>query len=417
LTRTVIESGSVKSSEREIPVTLHDSLMARLDRLGPAKEVAQLGAVIGSEFSYELLEAVSSTPTNALQAALAKVADAELIYARGIPPEATYKFKHALIRDAAYEALLKSRRKDLHRLIAQTISEKFPAFKASRPEVLARHWAEAGETEEAIAEWSRASKAAEARNALVEALESLQQALALLNPLPESPEVQTMASPTGGGSGANDSPPANSSRRRGSPDVFPLLPLRGLVAFPHVSYPIFLGRPKSIKAAAHAYQHSAPILLVTQREPYPADPARYDMYEIGTIAAVVETLALPDGTMKSVVEGMGRARVSRFIFAEEFFEAEAEPIEEPTVSDTRLESLTKSVLSAFLRQRVRAVSQGANQPEAFGVSAITADGVSVLVDRTASESRIELASKQTLLEILDPLERMEKLLAYLSALG
>src|SRR5262249_39086252 len=150
--------------------------------------------------------------TNALQAALAKVADAELIYARGIPPEATYKFKHALIRDAAYEALLKSRRKDLHRLIAQTISEKFPAFKVSQPEVLARHWAEAGETEEAIAEWSRASKAAEARNAFVEALESLQQALALLNPLPESPEVQTMAAPTGGG--ANYSQPADSSRRR-----------------------------------------------------------------------------------------------------------------------------------------------------------------------------------------------------------
>src|SRR5262249_40558101 len=153
----------------------------------------------------------------------------------------------------------------------------------------------------------------------VEALEGLQQALALLNPLPESPEVQTMAAPTGGGSDANYSQPADSSRRRGRPDVFPLLPLRGLVAFPHVSYPIFVGRPKSIKAIAHAYQHSTPVLLVTQRDPYPADPARYDMYEIGTIAAVVETLSLPDGTMKSVVHGMGRARVSRFIFAEEFF--------------------------------------------------------------------------------------------------
>jgi ATP-dependent Lon protease len=121
--------------------------------------------------------------------------------------------------------------------------------------------------------------------------------------------------------------------------------------------------------------------------------------------------------MKSVVEGMGRARVSRFIFAEEFFEAEAEPIEEPTVSDTRLESLSRSVLSEFLRQRVRAVSQGANQPEAFEVSATTADGVSVLADRMASESRIKLVSKQTLLEILDPFERMAKLLAYLNAFG
>jgi hypothetical protein len=188
LTRTVIESGSVKSSGRGIPMTLHDSLMARLDRLGRAKEVAQLAAVIGSQFSYELLEAVSSTPTNELQAAVAKLANAELIYARGIPPKATYHFKHALIRDAAYEALLKSRRKDLHRLIAQMISEKFQALKATQPEVLARHWAEAGQTEQAIVEWSKAAKAAETGNAFVEAQESLQQALALLNLLPESSE-------------------------------------------------------------------------------------------------------------------------------------------------------------------------------------------------------------------------------------
>ena len=107
---------------------------------------------------------------------------------RGIAPDATYQFKHALIRDAAYEALLKSRRKDLHRLVARTIDEKFPALKEAHPEVLARHWTEAGETEPAIAEWSRAGKAAQARNAFREALESYQQAMALLNLLPESPE-------------------------------------------------------------------------------------------------------------------------------------------------------------------------------------------------------------------------------------
>ena len=93
---------------REIPATLHDSLMARLDRLGPAKEVAQIASVIGREFSYELLLAVSPMTENALQSALAKLADAELIYARGVPPDAIYSFKHALIQDAAYEALLKS---------------------------------------------------------------------------------------------------------------------------------------------------------------------------------------------------------------------------------------------------------------------------------------------------------------------
>ena len=110
--------------------------------------------------------------------------------------------------------------------------------------------------------------------------------------------------------------------------------------------------------------------------------------------------------MKSVVEGMGRARVRRFIFNEEFFKAEAEPIEEPTTSDTSLESVSGLVLSAFMRERLRTTSTGKNQPEAFGVAATRADGAAVLADTIASESRIDLASKQTLLEILDPLERL-----------
>ena len=188
LTRAVLESGDAKLTGREIPVTLHDSLMARLDKMGPAKEVAQLGAVIGSEFSYELLHAVHPLAEEDLRRALRGLADAELLYVRGLAPEATYQFKHALIRDAAYEALLKSRRKDLHRLVASTIDDKFAAFKEAHPEVPARHWTEAGETEPAIAEWSKAGKAAEARNAFREALESYQQAMALLTLLPESPE-------------------------------------------------------------------------------------------------------------------------------------------------------------------------------------------------------------------------------------
>ena len=105
----MLESGDARLTGREIPVTLHDSLMARLDRLGPAKEVIQVGAVIGSEFSYELLHAVHPIPEEDLQRALRSLADAELLYVRGIAPEATYQFKHALIRDAAYEALLRSR--------------------------------------------------------------------------------------------------------------------------------------------------------------------------------------------------------------------------------------------------------------------------------------------------------------------
>jgi tetratricopeptide (TPR) repeat protein len=188
LTQALLESGSGQLTAHEIPVTLHDSLMARLDRLGAAKEVLQIAAVIGGEFSYELLHAVHPIADEELQRALHNLIDAELLYVRGIAPDATYLFKHALIRDAAYEALLRSRRKELHRLVARTIDEKFIAFKEAHPEVLARHWTEAGETELAISEWSRAGKAAEARGAFNEALASHQQALDLLNGSPGSAE-------------------------------------------------------------------------------------------------------------------------------------------------------------------------------------------------------------------------------------
>ena len=188
LTRAVLESGGAKLAGREIPVTLHDSLMARLDRLGPAKEVIQVSAVIGGEFSYELLRAVHPVAEPDLQAALGKLTDAELLYVRGIAPDTIYQFKHALIRDAAYEALLKSRRRELHRQVALAIDEKFPVFKDAYPEVLARHWTEAGETEQAVTEWQRAGKAAEARSAFSEAVEAYRQAIALLKLLPESPE-------------------------------------------------------------------------------------------------------------------------------------------------------------------------------------------------------------------------------------
>jgi tetratricopeptide (TPR) repeat protein len=188
LTRAVVESGSEKLTGREIPATLHDSLMARLDRLGPAKEIIQVGAVIGSEFSYKLLHAMHPIAEEDLQQALHRLVDAELLYVRGIAPEATYQFKHALIRDAAYEALLKSRRKELHRLVARTIDEQFLDMKEAHPEVLARHWTEAGETELAITEWSRAGRTAESRSAFSEALESYRQALALIVLLPESSE-------------------------------------------------------------------------------------------------------------------------------------------------------------------------------------------------------------------------------------
>jgi len=186
LTRVVLESGTAKLGAREIPVTLHDSLMARLDRLGPAKEVVQIGAVIGTEFSYELLHAVNPVSGQDFQAALRAATDAELLYARGLAPDAIYQFKHALIRDAAYEALLKSRRKELHHQVAQTIEENLPALKDARPEVLARHWSEAGETEPAIAAWQRAGEQAVERSAYREAERHYRDALTNLESVPES---------------------------------------------------------------------------------------------------------------------------------------------------------------------------------------------------------------------------------------
>jgi class 3 adenylate cyclase len=188
LTRALLESGESRPEAHAIPETLHDSLMARLDRLGTAKEVAQLGAVIGPEFTYELLQAVSSTTEAELRAALAKLADVELIYSRGIPPEAVYRFKHALIRDAAYDALLKSRRMALHRRVAQTIEERFPLLREAHPEVVARHWTEARERDPAIAAWQKAGKRAVERCAYHEAELHYRAALALLSAQPESTE-------------------------------------------------------------------------------------------------------------------------------------------------------------------------------------------------------------------------------------
>jgi class 3 adenylate cyclase/tetratricopeptide (TPR) repeat protein len=187
LARLVAE-GHGRMEGREIPVTLLDSLAARLDRLGPAREIAQLGSVIGREFSYELIAAVSAMPADDLDADLAALAEADLIYARGLPPEATYQFKHALMQDAAYDALLKSRRRDLHIKVARTIAERFPALAEAQPEVLARHWTEAGEAAPAVAAWKIAGDAAYGRRAYKEAESAYRQALAMLATTPEDPQ-------------------------------------------------------------------------------------------------------------------------------------------------------------------------------------------------------------------------------------
>ena len=188
LTKAVLEAGILcDSGDRyvlagplpslAIPATLHDSLMARLDRLAPVKEVAQIGACIGREFDHELLAEVVSMPEAELAAALDRLVAAELVFRRGLPPAATYIFKHALVRDAAYESLLKRRRQDLHAQIGTSIETLFPQLVEVQPELVARHFGEAGLAEKAIPYWLRAGRIAAARSANMEAIAHLRSGL------------------------------------------------------------------------------------------------------------------------------------------------------------------------------------------------------------------------------------------------
>jgi predicted ATPase len=168
-----------------IPATLHDSLMARLDRHAPVKAVAQIGACIGREFDHELLAVVVSMPEAELAAALDRLVGAELVFRRGLPPAATYVFKHALVRDAAYESLLKRRRQELHARIATSIEERFSQLLEAQPELAARHFGEAGLAEKAIPYWLRAGRLAAARSANIEAIAHLRSGLECLKALPD----------------------------------------------------------------------------------------------------------------------------------------------------------------------------------------------------------------------------------------
>ena len=197
LTRMVVESGLLQEREDHyeligplpplaIPTTLHDSLMARLDRLAAVKEVAQLGATLGRTFSYELLRAVTPLDDAALQQALAQLVTAELLYQRGASPQATYLFKHALIQEAAYQSLLKSTRQQSHQRIAQVLEARFPETVETQPELLAHHYTEAGLVAHAIPYWQRAGERAIERSAHVEAISHLTKGLEVLNALPNT---------------------------------------------------------------------------------------------------------------------------------------------------------------------------------------------------------------------------------------
>jgi class 3 adenylate cyclase/tetratricopeptide (TPR) repeat protein len=201
LTKAVLESGivieagdhysvAVPMAHLAIPSSLHASLLARLDRLAPTREVAQIGAALGRAFSYQLISAVAGMPQRKIDEALDQLASAELIFRRGVPPDAEYTFKHALVQDAAYSTLLRSRRQQLHARIATTLESSFPEIVAAEPAILAHHCAEAGLGQKAITYRLKAGQQAVARSALAEAVAQLENGLRLLTTMPLTPERQ-----------------------------------------------------------------------------------------------------------------------------------------------------------------------------------------------------------------------------------
>ena len=190
VTRLLLERGEGGGAIQAIPATLQQSLMARLDRLGPAREAAQIGSVIGRGFSYGLLRDVADMQDAPLQAALERLTEADILLVQGAPPDSDYRFKHALIQDAAYENLLKSRRQVLHRRVAEILRDQFAARAAAEPELLAHHFTQAAMPEAAIEWWGKAGQRSLERSALVEAAEQITRALNLIATLPGSPALR-----------------------------------------------------------------------------------------------------------------------------------------------------------------------------------------------------------------------------------
>jgi predicted ATPase len=199
LVKMILESGLVREQVGRyvltgplpplaIPSTLHDSLMARLDRLSTIRELAQLGAILGREFTYELLRAVSPLDERTLQQGLAQLVDAELVYQRGLPPRSRYIFKHALIQDTAYQSLLKSTRQHYHQRIAQVLETRLPEITDTQPELVAHHYTEAGLNAQAVRYWLLAGQRAAQHSAHQEAIGHLTKGVEVLQTLPETPE-------------------------------------------------------------------------------------------------------------------------------------------------------------------------------------------------------------------------------------
>jgi tetratricopeptide (TPR) repeat protein len=193
LTKAVLESGILVEvgdtyqfarppTPLAIPTSLHGSLLARLDRLAPVRDIAQVAAALGPQFSHELVSAVASVPREELDHALDQLVRAELLFRRGRPPDAEYKFKHTLVQDAAYSTLLRSRRRQIHAKIASILEQKFPEIAAAQPALLAHHYAEAGLAEEAIQKWIEAGDHSERRGMTREAVAHYRSARALFSP-------------------------------------------------------------------------------------------------------------------------------------------------------------------------------------------------------------------------------------------
>ena len=200
MTKAVLEAESEGAARRTVaavpspalavPASLHASLMARLDRLGPAKEVAQIGSAIGREFSHALLASVARKPEAELGSALDRLVQAGLLFRQGVPPQASYLFKHALVQDAAYGTLLREPRRALHARIAETLESQFAETAESQPEILAHHCTEAGLIEKAAGLWGKAGQRSLARSALVEAAAQLTRALDQIATLPGTPALR-----------------------------------------------------------------------------------------------------------------------------------------------------------------------------------------------------------------------------------
>jgi TOMM system kinase/cyclase fusion protein len=287
MVKMVLESGSSAGTEGagpvrplEIPATLRDSLMARLDRLGSAKEVAQLAATLGREFSHDLLVAVSPWDEDHLQRELNRLVDAELLYRRGLPPRARYLFKHGLIQDAAYESLLRSHRQEFHGRIAEVLERRFPEIAESQPELVAHHATEAGRIADAIGWWHRAGQKALRGSGHQEAVGHLTRALELLESLPESAErdqqeigLRVSLGVAAGSATSFSEPEVQGSferardlcRRVGqTPQLFPAL--RGLYIF----Y-VLTGMPRTARETAQQLLHLAetggnPVHLVSSHQ-------------------------------------------------------------------------------------------------------------------------------------------------------